>query len=213
MSVFVGEQIQASTGTWTGAPTSFAYQWQDSLDGAALQGNITGATRSDYITVGGDEGHWVRVAVTPSNVAGTGTVSYSDWYGPIGVFSGAPTNTVAPAVTGTAVVGNILTTTNGTWTNTPTSYAIQWQSSPTLSGTYTSIPSQTSSTYTISVAAGYYVRSRLVATNAEGDSLAAYSNKVGPVEGIPDVPTGSRRPDRRSKGGTRPSGRIRRTVS
>lgn len=38
-----------------------------------------------------------------------------------------PVNTVAPAITGTATVGQTLTTTNGTWTGVPTpTYARQW---------------------------------------------------------------------------------------
>lgn len=38
-----------------------------------------------------------------------------------------PANSVAPAITGTAQVGETLTVTNGTWTGTPTpSYTRQW---------------------------------------------------------------------------------------
>ena len=39
-----------------------------------------------------------------------------------------PSNTVAPAVTGTTTFGSTLSTTNGTWTATPaiTSYTYQW---------------------------------------------------------------------------------------
>lgn len=38
----------------------------------------------------------------------------------------APTNTIAPVVTGTPAVGSVLTTSNGTWINGPTSFTYQW---------------------------------------------------------------------------------------
>jgi hypothetical protein len=38
-----------------------------------------------------------------------------------------PENTVVPAITGTAEVGEQLTTSNGTWSGTPTSYTYQWK--------------------------------------------------------------------------------------
>ena len=38
-------------------------------------------------------------------------------------------NTVAPAVSGTVKIGSTQTVTNGTWSNTPTTYGYQWQKS------------------------------------------------------------------------------------
>ena len=37
-----------------------------------------------------------------------------------------PVNSVAPAITGTATVGETLTVSNGTWSNTPDAYAYIW---------------------------------------------------------------------------------------
>ncbi len=39
----------------------------------------------------------------------------------------APSNTVAPAVTGSTTLGATLTCSTGTWSGEPTSYAYQWQ--------------------------------------------------------------------------------------
>ena len=40
--------------------------------------------------------------------------------------SARPSNSVLPAISGTATSGQPLTTTTGSWTNTPLSYAYQW---------------------------------------------------------------------------------------
>ncbi len=86
-------------------------------------------------------------------------------------------NTVAPAVTGTVQVGQLLTTTNGTWLGSPT-FARQWQRND---GTgWTNISGATSLTYTIGSYAGQSIRCRITATTAYG-SVIAYSNTVGPV--------------------------------
>lgn len=93
MSVVVGEQIQASPpyfGLWTGNPTAFSFQWQDSLNGTTLNGDVSGETRSDYIVASGEEGRWLRVAVTASNAAGSSEVAYSAWYGPVGTVVSTP---------------------------------------------------------------------------------------------------------------------------
>lgn len=38
-----------------------------------------------------------------------------------------PVNTVAPTITGTTTIGSTISATNGTWSNSPTSYRYQWQ--------------------------------------------------------------------------------------
>jgi hypothetical protein len=40
-----------------------------------------------------------------------------------------PVNSVAPAITGTLTVGQTLTCSTGTWSNTPDSYSYQWKRS------------------------------------------------------------------------------------
>ena len=39
----------------------------------------------------------------------------------------SPQNTAPPVISGSTTVGSTLTTTNGSWTNSPTSYTYQWQ--------------------------------------------------------------------------------------
>ena len=83
----------------------------------------------------------------------------------------APVNTVLPNVTGVAIVGDILTTDDGSWTGSPTSYAYQWKRGATNIGT-------NANTYTlVNADAGQSITCVVTATNA-GGSTPATSNAV-----------------------------------
>lgn len=70
-----------------------------------------------------------------------------------------PTNTVAPAITGTTVVGQTLTASNGTWTGTATiTYARQWKRdgvaiSGATGATYVLVAGDVGKTITVTVTA------------------------------------------------------------
>ncbi len=79
-----------------------------------------------------------------------------------------PVNTVPPVISGNHIAGSTLSSTTGTWTNTPTSYSYQWQiiGTPT-----TNISGATSSTYTTTTAeVGSAIDCQVTATNGSGDS-------------------------------------------
>ena len=104
-----------------------------------------------------------------------GTVINDNWMeGWEAITSGpppAPVNTVLPNVTGVAIVGDILTTDDGSWTGSPTSYAYQWKRGATNIGT-------NANTYTLVAAdAGQSITCVVTATNATG-STPATSNAV-----------------------------------
>ncbi len=221
MTVAAGDQIQCPTGTWDGTPTSYTYQWGISTDNVSWS-NIGGETRSDYITTTGDIDSYVRCCVVATNLSGSTSTICSVGelvavFVPPADIGGTPAVvpviSVDPVVSGTATVGSTISSTSGTWTNSPTSYAYQWQSSANGLTGWSSTGSTSTSLLLTGAHEDLYLRCRVIASNGDGPSIAAYSNALGPIEGIPDVPTGSRRKDRRTKGGTRPSGRIRRTVS
>ena len=89
----------------------------------------------------------------------------------------APVNTVAPVISGTMVVGQTLTTTNGTWTNSPTSFTYQWYNGLSV------ILGATSSTYILVQAdAGTTtaIKCEVTAINL-GGSTAADSNTLTTV--------------------------------
>jgi hypothetical protein len=85
--------------------------------------------------------------------------------------NGLPVCTVAPAVTGTATVGQVQTSTTGTWLNSPT-YAYQWRRRGA------NIPAATAATYTLqAIDSGYQVECEVTATNGAG-AVVAKSNAV-----------------------------------
>jgi surface protein len=83
----------------------------------------------------------------------------------------APVNTIAPVISGTTTLGSVLTTTDGTWTNSPTSFAYQWKRGATNIGT-------NANTYTLVVAdTNQNITCVVTATNA-GGSTPATSNII-----------------------------------
>jgi hypothetical protein len=140
-----GDTLSANPGTWLDSPTSYAYQWQD-CSGSSCS-SISGATSSTYTLQSSDVGDTIDVIVTATNAGGstsstsakTGTVTSPP--------PAAPANTAAPTISGTPQQGDTLTASNGSWTNSPSSYAFQWQD---CSGSScSSISGATSSTYTL----------------------------------------------------------------
>lgn len=88
-----------------------------------------------------------------------------------------PTNTVAPTVTaiGGLTVGEMLVSSPGAWTGSPT-YTRQWRRGAT------DIAGATTTGYTLAAAdVGAMISARVTGTNA-GGSATASSNSVGPIE-------------------------------
>lgn len=97
-----------------------------------------------------------------------------------------PTISVAPSVSYTSLAsGSVATTTNGTWSGAPTSYARQWQRSPNGTSSWVDISGQTGTTYTLSYPTDAYIRCNVIATNGFGSSSASSSNVIGPVTAAP----------------------------
>jgi hypothetical protein len=70
-----GHTLSASTGTWTGSPNAYEYQWQDCDAAGASCAEVAGATSETYKLRGSDVGHTMRVVVTASNAGGSGEAS------------------------------------------------------------------------------------------------------------------------------------------
>lgn len=86
-----------------------------------------------------------------------------------------PENTVAPVISGNVQVGQTLSTTNGTWSNSPTGYTYQWKRNGT------NIASATNSTYVVVEAdAGIAgpITCAVTASNASGAGTPAASTSL-----------------------------------
>ena len=173
-----GGLLTATSGRFTASPTAFAYQWQrDTGSGFA---DIAGATASTRVTTGEDVGAKLRVVVTASNPTGSAQAA-SPPFGPI--TPAAPETTTAPAISGTTARGQALSVSTGAWTDSPTSYAYQWQRAATT--TYASITGATANSYTLQPAdVNMNIRVVVTAKNAIG-SASTYSNVAGPVAKAP----------------------------
>ena len=66
----VGVRLTRTLGTWTGTPTSYAYQWQRCDGSGNGCTDIPGATGATYRPLESDLGSTFRVLVTASNAAG-----------------------------------------------------------------------------------------------------------------------------------------------
>lgn len=89
-----------------------------------------------------------------------------------------PANTAAPVTSGTPTVGQTLSTTDGTWTNSPSGYAYQWKADGA------SISGATANTYLLtSSEVGKVITCQVTASNGAGAGVAL-SNSLGPVAGL-----------------------------
>ncbi len=74
-SALVGHTVQSSTGVWTGVTTTFGYQWSRCNTNGTSCANISGATGQSYGIGTVDAGNALRVSVTATNTAGTGSAT------------------------------------------------------------------------------------------------------------------------------------------
>src|SRR5205814_1477123 len=114
-----GQTLTASPGSWTGNPApTFTYQWQRCDTQGANCANITGATSTTYTLATADVGSTLVVQATASNPSGNATAASA----PTSVIAAAPAppvNTSPPTISGSAVEGQTLTASPGSWTGSP----------------------------------------------------------------------------------------------
>jgi hypothetical protein len=179
-----GSILTASHGSWTGSPTSYAYQW---LRCDAEGGNcapISGATSQRYTAQTADVGSRLKVQVTATNASGSGVAVSrpTDVVKPTGT---APKNTAPPTISGTTQEGATLTVNPGSWTGSPTSYSYLWERCVGTGGGCSTIAGATATTYVLTSAdVAHTVRVQVTARNSRGAGSAttAETDLVAPAK-------------------------------
>ena len=72
-----GETLDASTGSWTGSPSSYTYQWKRANTADGTYSNISSETSNQYILTDDDIGSYIKVSVVAVNGAGVSSAALS----------------------------------------------------------------------------------------------------------------------------------------
>ena len=171
-----------------GGGGSGGYTSNYALGGSSIGGNGSGLNANPVATNGvantGSGGGGAQNGTGGGGGSGIVIVRYS--------LPASPTISSSPTITGIARTGSTLTASSpGSWTGSPTSYAYQWQRA-TSGGSYSNIPSATSSSYDLTdTDIDKYIKVSVIATNSVGSSSAALSAATSIVVDLADsvVPT------------------------
>jgi GH25 family lysozyme M1 (1,4-beta-N-acetylmuramidase) len=191
-----GTRLTAVPGEWSGGkPIAFTYQWQTCDAAGSGCTPVAGATLPTYVPGSADVGHALRLAVTATGKSGTATA-----ISPASVAVGAGGSTATrlaavapPQVTGTAVAGQTLTGAVGTWTGSPTSFALQWRRCDAFGSACVALGGATGSSYALTPGdIGATISLVVTATNSGGSqSAAAPTTGAVAAAPIPPAVTGS----------------------
>jgi len=180
-----GSLLSASHGSWTGSPTSYAYQWNRCDAQAGNCASIAGATGDHYTVATADVSHRLRVQVTATNSTGSG-VAVSRPTGVVQPTGAAPKNTSPPTISGTTQEGSTLTVSPGSWSGTPApSFSYQWERCVGTGGGCTAITGATGTTYVLASAdVAHTILAQVTAKNAAGSSTAntAETDLIAPAK-------------------------------
>jgi hypothetical protein len=183
-----GQTLSAGNGSWSGAPASFAYQWEACNSSGANCVNIAGAKAATLSLTASEVGETVRVVVTATNEGGS-TAATSAASATVAAVQAsppppppaAPANTALPTISGTATEGQALSAGKGSWSGSPTSYSYKWQDCDSSGANCATISGATAASYTLTAGdVAHTVRVVVTATN-EGGSTAASSTQTETV--------------------------------
>jgi hypothetical protein len=165
----VGETLSVTDGTWENSPT-YGLQWWDCDSAGVGCTFIPGADSSSYTATTSDLGDALRVTVTATNAGGNATVQSATT---AIITEGVPASINPPAISGTAQQGQVLSAGPGTWTNSPTGYAYQWEQCDASGANCAAIAGATADSYVpSSTDVGRTLAVTVTASNATGGKSA-----------------------------------------
>ena len=185
----VGQVLTATTGVWTNS-TSTDVQWYACTTATTCTA-IPGAAGSTFQVSAAQTGAQLKVTVTATGPGGS-TTADSALTTPV---VGAVTNKTLPVISGTAYTAQLLTTTNGDWSDA-TAFSVQWFACPTPS-TCVAISGATGMAFQVTGAqVGSQLKVTVTATGAAGtgsvDSLLTTPVKAV-VQNLPGLTVGQAR--------------------
>lgn len=201
-----GQVLKASGAAWTGNPTpTKSYKWFDCVSAVTVASStlpagcaeITNATSATFTVTNDQSGKFIIVGEFAANPATAGISPVAKYS--LSNSKVAPVNTGQVSISGTALVGEQLSSNSGTWVGADENVAYQWvacsaaitQVSGTLPATCSVISGATSNTFTLTKAQnGKHVALKVTKRNAGGETFQV-SSSVGVVNEIPTltVPT------------------------
>ena len=185
----VGDTLTGSPGSWPPSVVSYKYNWRrcppDGGDGAGNCEGIVNSESDTYVLQGQDVGFTIRLLVKGFDSSGNkvGDPKTSNATAQIAGQGIGPTNSGLPNVTGTAAVGQKLTTDDGSWASR---FLVSWSEAwlrCNASGGNCAATGATGSQYVVADAdKGSTLRSQVTATNPAGSTVVS-SNPTGVVPG------------------------------
>ena len=203
----VGSTLTGTTGTWTGDVSTYAYQWvRCEEDGGLPDGSncavVSGATSPNYTLVAADVGKRMRIRVTATNADGSTTVASNATLAVKAASTAvSPSNTAAPAVSGTPTQSTYLHVSAGIWAGTqPIDFDYRWVRCDTAGNNCKEIGGASDNDYYVrDTDVGSTLRARVTASNEAGSAATsttptavATAKPAAPPAGIVNLPAGER---------------------
>jgi hypothetical protein len=99
-----------------------------------------------------------------------------------------PVNNGLPAITGEAIEGQVLSASEGTWSNEPSGFEYQWELCDALGGSCASLSGEVGVTHALTAGDVGHTLRVVVSANGAGGSASAVSDSSGVVQAAPPAP-------------------------